>query len=92
MYIIGAVALTAGWPVLWSGFIEGHELFHRPVLIGAVWHFVCIYRYGTHPLCFSRRCAVFPQAHFSGEISHRVDISPRLIPPLQAIRSLIFSI
>ncbi len=35
VYIIGAVVFATEWPVLWPGFIEGHEMFHGLVLIGA---------------------------------------------------------
>ncbi len=49
VFIIGAGIFAAEWPVIWPGHVEGHELFHFLVLIGAGLHFWFVYRYCAGP-------------------------------------------
>jgi channel protein (hemolysin III family) len=37
-YSIGGIVDFLDWPVVISGVIEGHEVFHVAVLLGAIWH------------------------------------------------------
>lgn len=46
---ISAVVFATETPVIWEGVVEGHELFHILVLIGAALHFHFILRYCTVP-------------------------------------------
>ena len=48
----GAVIFATEWPVLWRGVVEGHELFHLLVLVGAALFFTFVYRHCTHPDLF----------------------------------------
>lgn len=48
-FILGAGVFATEWPVIWPGHVEGHELFHFLVLIGAGLHFWFVYRYCTGP-------------------------------------------
>ena len=50
---VGAVFFTLRWPVLWPGVIEGHEVFHMFVLVGAGIHFWFIYEICTLPSALS---------------------------------------
>ena len=36
---------AAGWPVLWSGVVAPHEVFHVLVLRGAALHYEFVYRH-----------------------------------------------
>jgi hemolysin III len=47
IYTLAAVMFVAQWPVVWSGYVESHELFHLMVMIGSALHFRYIYRYCT---------------------------------------------
>lgn len=49
VFSVGAVVYAAGWPVLWSGVIGAHEVFHLLVLLGAACHFDFVYRHCTAP-------------------------------------------
>lgn len=49
IFTVGAMIFAAEWPVLWPGVVEGHELFHVLVLLGAGCHYLFVYRYCTRP-------------------------------------------
>jgi len=51
-FTIGAVVFATDWPVLWPGFVEGHEVFHVLVLVGEAFHFHFVYHYCTCPDAF----------------------------------------
>lgn len=46
---VGAVVFATEYPVLWTGVIEGHELFHLMVLVGSGLHFAFVLRFCTVP-------------------------------------------
>lgn len=46
---LGAVVFAAEWPVVWPGVIEGHEVFHVLVLVGAGIHYWFVYETCTLP-------------------------------------------
>lgn len=75
VYLIGAVVFATEWPVLWPGFIEGHELFHGLVLVGAAGHFAFVYRYGTRPRTSPGSAPAFtgilPRARYHPESIYR---------------------
>lgn len=48
-FSVGAVVYAAGWPVLWSGVIGPHEVFHLLVLLGAGLHYGFVYRHCVVP-------------------------------------------
>ncbi len=48
-YSLGAVMEFTRWPVLWSGVIGPHEIFHIFVLIGAGSHWLFIFRNAHRP-------------------------------------------
>ena len=39
LYSVGAVINLLGWPVLWPGRFEAHDLFHLFVIAGSLAHF-----------------------------------------------------
>ncbi|GEM_PF-488263 len=49
LFIVGAVIFASERPVLWTGVIEGHEVFHVLVLLAWALHFSFIYRHCTTP-------------------------------------------
>lgn len=49
VFSAGAVVYAVSWPVLWSGVIGPHEVFHLLVLLGAACHFNFVYRHCTAP-------------------------------------------
>jgi len=49
VFSIGAVVFATGWPVVWTGVFEAHEVFHVLVLCGAALHYGFIYKYCTDP-------------------------------------------
>lgn len=51
-FSVGAVVFATGWPVLWSGALSAHDLFHLLVLLGAALHYRFIYAYCTDPEAF----------------------------------------
>ena len=51
---IAAIVFATESPVLWSGVIEGHELFHLLVLVGTTLHFLFILQYCTVPEALCR--------------------------------------
>ena len=52
IFSVGAIVFATGWPVVWTGVVEAHELFHVLVLIGAAMHYGFIYQYCTAPGVF----------------------------------------
>lgn len=48
-YSLGAVMEFTRWPVLWSGVIGPHEIFHVFVLMGAASHWLFIYKNANRP-------------------------------------------
>jgi hypothetical protein len=36
---VGALCHVFGWPVLWPGLVEGHEIFHLFVVAGSAVHY-----------------------------------------------------
>lgn len=48
-YTLGAVMEFTRWPVLWSGVIGPHEIFHVFVLIGAGSHWLFIFKNAHRP-------------------------------------------
>ncbi|MBK25682.1 MAG: DNA-binding protein [Halobacteriovorax sp.] len=48
-YSLGAVMEFTRWPILWSGVIGPHEIFHIFVLIGAGSHWLFIFRNAHRP-------------------------------------------
>lgn len=59
IFSAGAVVYAAGWPVLWTGVIGPHEVFHVLVLLGAACHFDFVYRHCTAPTSSCCRQAPF---------------------------------
>lgn len=49
VYSLAAVVFAAEAPVVWSGVIEGHELFHLMTLAAAAMHFQFVHQYCTVP-------------------------------------------
>lgn len=47
-YTIGAVLEFFRWPVLWPGVVGPHELFHVAVILGALFHWIFVYRIVSH--------------------------------------------
>lgn len=49
-YSVGAIAEFAKQPIIFSGIIEAHELFHIFVLIGLTMHWYAVFLIANHPL------------------------------------------
>jgi channel protein (hemolysin III family) len=49
-YSVGAILEFVKWPILVSGVVGPHEIFHVFVVIGATLHWFFIYRWASHPL------------------------------------------
>ncbi len=49
-YSVGAIIDFLKFPVLWSGVIEAHEIFHVFVILGAFAHWRFIYHWANYPL------------------------------------------
>ena len=49
-YTIGAIIQFMQWPGLIPGIIEHHEIFHIFVLIGAYYHWRCVYEISKYPI------------------------------------------
>lgn len=45
VFSVGAGVYAMGWPSIWTGVIEAHEVFHGLVLMGAALHYGFIYRH-----------------------------------------------
>lgn len=45
VFSLGAVVYAAGWPSIWTGVIEAHEVFHGLILMGAALHYGFVYRH-----------------------------------------------
>lgn len=45
VFSLGAVVYAVGWPSIWTGVIEAHEVFHGLVLMGAALHYGFVYRH-----------------------------------------------
>lgn len=50
LYSVGAVIDYFRWPVLWSGVLGPHEIFHLFVTAAATTHWYFIYRWADHPI------------------------------------------
>ncbi len=59
VFTVGAAVFAARWPVPWPGVVEGHEVFHVLVLVGAGLHFRFIYSHCARPHPF-REAALRP--------------------------------
>ena len=67
LYSVGAVFHVVGWPVLWPGVFQAHELFHVFVMAGSLAHFWFMLRVvapfaHTCPLCRPVEAAFRPPA------------------------------
>jgi len=51
-FSVGAVVFATGWPVVWTGVLTAHDVFHVLVLLGAALHCQFIYAYCTDPDAF----------------------------------------
>ncbi|MDA8793798.1 hemolysin III family protein [Bacteriovoracaceae bacterium] len=49
-YTFGAILDFVQWPIIFSGVIEAHEVFHVFVLLGASFHWFFIYKYASNPI------------------------------------------
>jgi len=49
-YSLGALSDILKWPVLIEGYIASHEVFHFFVMLGALFHWIFIYRWACHPV------------------------------------------
>ena len=49
-YSLGAIIEFIGWPILITGIIESHEIFHIFVIIGALIHWKLIYEIARYPI------------------------------------------
>jgi channel protein (hemolysin III family) len=57
-YSVGAILEFIDWPVIIPGVVHPHELFHLAVVIGALFHWLFIWRIADFPT----RLAVLPHA------------------------------
>lgn len=66
VFSAGALVYAVSWPVLWTGVIGPHEVFHLLVLLGAACHFAFVYRYCTAPISTSSPTTSPAQAFVDG--------------------------
>ena len=74
-YSIGAVMDLTGWPVLISGVLGPHDVFHFLVIAGALQHWFFIYRWSDHPVANTivMQVQIFPGERFVAKaISERM--------------------
>jgi channel protein (hemolysin III family) len=87
-YSIGAVFDFLHWPVLIDGVFGPHEVFHIFVILGALSHWIFIYRWSHHPVVndILVHVHIFPDSRFVARaVGERIMLETRSLDEMKTL-------